>query len=163
MILKWLIQKGPTIFLRIILALVVIILLAICITALPKAIAQEASKTPEIAWKIYLFLVDAYLMALAFLAAVYQAFKLLHYADGDRIFSESSVLALKRIQYSALCICAGMVAGVAGVLALSYGSGDEPTGPTMLGFLGTVISCVGFAFTAMLQKQVQNVVDARKR
>jgi len=161
-IMRYSMKRGPTIFLRIVIALIAIAALAVSIFGLPKAVAREAAKTPDTAWLIYLFLIGAYIMALAFLFALYQALKLLSYIDGDKAFSELSVRALGRIKYSAIAISSMMVAGIAGVMALTFGTGEDIAGPVMMGLIVTLASSVVATFTAVLQKQVQKAIDMKK-
>jgi hypothetical protein len=87
-------NRGSTIFLRIVISLIALAALAVCIFPLPRMVAQEAAKTPDTAYLVYLFLVGAYIMAVLFFVALYQAFKLLTYIDGNKAFSELSVRAL---------------------------------------------------------------------
>ena len=155
-------NRGSTIFLRIVISLIATAALAVCIFPLPRMVAQEAAKTPDTAWLIYLFLVGAYVMALAFFVALYQAFKLLSYIDGDKAFSELSIRALGRIKYSAIAISSMMVSGIAAVMVLSFGKGEDITGIVMMGLVVTFASSVIATFTAVLQKQVQKGIDMQK-
>ena len=156
-------NRAPTIFLRLVISLIAIAALAVCIFPLPRMISQEAAKTPDTAWQIYLFLVGAYIQAALFLFALFQAFKLLNYIDGNKTFSELSVRALRRIKYSALAIGLLMVAGIVWVAILSAGTGEDSAGPAMIGFIGTFVSTVAAAVAAVLQTQVQKVVDDTKK
>ena len=125
-------------------------------------IAQEAAKTPDTAWQIYLFLVGAYLQAALFLFALYQAFKLLSYADGNKVFSELSVRALRHIKQSAVTIGLLMLAGIAWVKFLSAGTGDDSAGPVMIGLMGAFASSVVVALATVLQTQVQRAIETKK-
>jgi hypothetical protein len=156
------ISRAPTIFLRLVIALIAIGALAVCIFPLPRMISQEAAKTPDTAWQIYLFLVGAYIQAALFLFALYQAFKLLNYIDANKTFSELSVRALRRIKLSALAIGLLMLAGIVWVAILSAGTGEDSAGPAMIGFIGTFASTVVAAAAAVLQTQVQKVIDTKK-
>ena len=154
-------NRGSTIFLRIVISLIAIAALAVCIFPLPRIVAQEAAKTPETAWLVYLFLVGAYIMALLFLFALYQAFKLLTYIDGNKAFSELSVRALRHIKHSAITISLLMVAGIAAVMVLSAGTGEDIAGIVAMGLLITFASSVVAAVAAVLQKQVQKAIDIK--
>jgi len=156
------INRVPTIFLRLVISLIAIAALAVCVFPLPRMISQEAAKTPDTAWQIYLFLVGAYIQAALFLFALYQAFKLLNYIDGNKTFSEFSVRALRRIKHAALTIGLLMVAGIGWVAFLSAGTGEDSAGPVMIGFIGTFASSVVAAVAAVLQTQVQKVIDTKK-
>ena len=162
MIVRCILNRGPTIFLRLVISLIAIAALAVCVFPLPRMLAKEAAKTPDTAWQIYLFLVGAYLQAALFLFALYQAFKLLNYIDGNKTFSELSVRALRHIKHSAITIGLLMVTGIAWVMILSAGTGDDSAGPVMIGFIGTFASSVVAAVAAVLQTQVQKAIDSKK-
>ena len=155
-------NRAPTIFLRLVISLIAIAALAVCIFPLPRMISQEAAKGPDTAWQIYLFLVGAYIQAALFLFALFQAFKLLNYIDGNNAFSEASVRALRRIKHSALAIGLLMVMGLVWLGVLSAGTGEDSAGPAMIGFIGTFASTVVAAVAAVLETQVQKVVDTKK-
>ena len=154
-------NRAPTIFLRLVISLIAIGALAVCAFPLPRMLSQEAAKTPDTAWQIYLFLVGAYIQAALFLFALYQAFKLLNYIDGNKAFSELSVRALRHIKHSALTIGLLMVTGIVWVMVLSAGTGDDAAGPVMLGLIGTFASSVVAAAAAVLQTQVQKAIDIK--
>jgi len=155
------INRGPTIFLRLVISLIAIAALAVCVFPLPRMISQEAAKTPDTAWQIYLFLVGAYIQAALFFFALFQAFKLLNYIDGNKTFSEFSVRALRRIKYSALAIGLLMVVGLVWLGVLSAGTEEDSAGPAMIGLIGTVASTVVAAVAAVLQTQVQKAIDTK--
>lgn len=162
LVMRRMMNRGSTIFLRLVISLIAIAALAICVFPLPRMIAKEAAKTPDTAWQIYLFLAGAYLQAALFLFALFQAFKLLSYIDANKAFSESSVRALRHIKHSAIGIGVLMVTGVVWVLVLSAGTGDDSAGPVMMGFIGTLASSVVAAVMAVLQTQVQKAIDTKK-
>jgi hypothetical protein len=162
MIVRCSMNRGSTIFLRVVIALIAIAALAVCIFVFPRAFAREAAKTPDTAWQIYLFLVGAYLMAIAFLVALYQAFKLLIYIDGNKAFSQLSVRALRQIKYSAITIGILAVTGIAALMVISAGTGEDGAGPVMMGLIMTFASSVVAAVAAVLQTQVQKAIDIKK-
>jgi hypothetical protein len=153
--------RGSTIFLRVIISLIAIAALSVCIFALPPMVAKEAAKTPQTTYIIYLFLVCAYILSIPFFVALYQAFKLLTYVDRDQGFSESSVRALRLIKYCAITIGILMVAGIAAVMALSVGKGEDIAGIVAMGLLMTFASSVVAATAAVLQNQVQKAIDIK--
>jgi hypothetical protein len=162
MLMKGFINRGSTIFLRVVIALIAIAALAVCIFPLPRGVAYEAAKGPDTAWQIYVFLVGAYIQAALFFFALYQAFKLLSYIDRNKAFSELSVRALRHVKHSALIIGLMMVAGLVWLGVLSAGTGEDSAGPTMLGLIGTLASSVVAAVAGVLQTQVQKVIDIKK-
>jgi hypothetical protein len=160
-VMRCIMNRGSTIFLRLVISLIAIAALAVCVFKLPRMIAQEAAKTPDTAWQIYLFLAGAYIQAALFLFALYQAFRLLSYVDGNKTFSELSVRALRHIKHSAFAIGLLMMAGILWVLFLSAGTGDDSAGPVMIGFIGTFASSIVAAVATVLQTQVQKAIDTR--
>jgi len=161
-VMRCIMNRVSTIFLRLVISLIAIAALAVCIFPLPRGVAYEAAKGPDTAWQIYVFLVGAYIQAALFFFALYQALKLLSYIDGNKTFSELSVRALRHIKHSALTIGLLMVAGLAWLGGLSAGTGEDSAGPTMLGLIGTLASSVVAAVAAVLQTQVQKVIDTKK-
>lgn len=161
MLLRCFMNRGSTIFLRLVLSMIAIGALAVCVFALPGMISREAAKTPETAWQIYLFLVGAYIQAALFLFALFQTFRLLSYIDRDMVFSEVCVRALRGIKRAALTIGLLMLLGVGWVLFLSAGTGEDSAGPVMIGFIGTFASSIVAAVTAVVQTQVQGVIHGR--
>jgi len=154
-------KRGATIFLRVVISLIAIAALVVCIFPLPRMVAQEAAKTPDTAYLVYLFLVGAYVMAVLFFVALYQAFKLLTYIDGNKAFSELSVRALRHIKHSAITISLLMVAGIAAVMVLSAGTGEDIAGIVMMGLIFTFASTVFAAIAAVLQSQVQKAIETK--
>ncbi len=161
-IMKGSTNRGTTLFLRLVISLIAIAAVALCAFPLPRMIAKEAAKTPDTAWQIYLFLAGAYVQATLLLFALYQAFRLLSYIDTDKPFSEPSVRALRHIKHSAASIGLLMATGVACVLVLSAGTGEDSAGPVALGLMGAFASSVVAAAAAVLQQLVQKGIDAKK-
>lgn len=155
-------NRSATLFLRLVISLIAIAALAVCVFPLPRMIAKEAAKTPDTAWRIYLFLAGAYVQAALFLFGLYQAFKLLGYIDGNRAFSGLSVRALRHIKRAALSVGLLMAAGIAWIMILSAGTGEDSAGPVMIGIIGMFVSCVAAAVAAVLQAQVQKAIAPRK-
>jgi hypothetical protein len=163
MVMRCIMNRGSTIFLRLVISLIAIAALAVCVFPLPRGVAYEAAKSPDgTAWQIYVFLVGAYIQAALFFFALYQAFKLLSYIDRNKAFSELSVRALRHVKHSALIIGFVMVAGLAWLGVLSAGTGEDAAGPTMLGLIGALVSSVVAAVAAVLQTQVQKAIDTKK-
>lgn len=151
-----------TIYLRLAIAAISIVVLLVCGIPMPRMFAREAAKTPETAWQVYAFLIIAYLQAALFLFALFQAFRLLGYVARDNALSDSSVGALRRIKWCAVAIGFLMVTGIGWVMILSAGTGEDSAGPVMLGLIGTFASSVVAAAVAVLQAQVQKAIHTGK-
>lgn len=161
MLVRCAMDRGSTIFLRVVIALIAIAGLAVCIFALPGTFAREAAKTPDTAYQIYLFLAGAYVMAALFFFALYQAFRLLTYIDRNEAFSELSVKALRHIKRPALAVGLLTVTGIAAVMVLTAGTGEDIAGVVMMGLMMTFASSVFAAIAAVLQKQVQKAIEVK--
>lgn len=154
-------NRGSTLFLKLVIALIAIGALAICIFALPSMAADDAARHPDLAYQQYPFLAYAYIMASAFFVALYQAFKLLSYVDANKAFSELSVRALGIIKYCAITIAGLMVTAIAIVMAMAAGKNEDITGVVMMGLIITFIACVGATIVAVLQRHVQKAIDIK--
>jgi hypothetical protein len=154
-------KRGSIKFLKIVISLFAIAALVVCILGLPGIVANEAAKTPETAYLVYLFLAYAYILSILFFVGLYQAFRLLSYLDMNNAFSESSAGALRRLKYCAITIGALMVAGIAALLVLSRGKGEDITGIVAPALLITFASGVVAAVAAVLEKRVQRTLNIK--
>jgi hypothetical protein len=150
------VNRGSTLFLKAVISLAAIAALAVCIFGLPGLIAREAAKTPKTAYLVYLALVYAYILSIPFFVGLYQAFKLLTSIDGNKAFSESSAGPLKRLKYCAIAGGVLMGGGIAALMVLSRGKGEDITGIVAPGLLVILASGAVAAVAAAFQKRMQN-------
>jgi hypothetical protein len=151
--------RSSTTFLKVAIFLVAIAALAVCVFGLPGIVGQEAARHPESRQMPYLFLVCVYILSVPFFVGLYQVFKLLNYIDMNNAYSESSAGTLKRLKYSAITISALMVAGIATLMVLSRGKGEDITGIVAPALLITIVSGVVAIVAAVLQKRVQKGLE----
>ena len=104
-------------------------------------------------------IIYAYIASIPFFVALYQAFKLLGYIDGNKVFSQSSVNAVKNIKYCAIIVSVSIVLGIL-YIRLSVVD-DDPAGITALGICTTFASIVVATAAAVFQKLLQNAVDIK--
>lgn len=154
-------NRGSTIFLRLVIVMIAVGALAICLFALPAIAAQDAAAHPELAWQRYPFLAYAFLLCLIFLIALYQCFKLLGYVDANIAFSELSVRALKYVKYCGMSISGLIIAGLATLMILAVGKNEDITGIVMPGIVVTFISGVGATIVTVLQSHVQKAIELK--
>lgn len=81
--------------------------------------------------------------------------------DGNKAFSELSAVVLRRIKYAAITISALMVAGIATLMVLSRGKGEDITGIVAPALLITFLSGVVAIVAAVFQKRVQKAIDVK--
>ncbi|MGG1397504.1 DUF2975 domain-containing protein [Bacillus salipaludis] len=152
-------KKGTTLFLKITVILIGIPVLALCIFLVPELGNLAAKLLPGFALIKYLVFLVFYASAIPFYFALYQAFKLLHYIDKNKAFSQISVEALKKIKYYAITISTLHVL----VLPLFYLFAEKDDAPGVI-FVGLVVpfaSIVIAVFAAVLQKLLQEAIDIK--
>ncbi len=93
-----------TLFLKLTLIFIGIMVLALCIFLVPKIGNFAAELYPDLSYLKPLILIDMYAAAIPFYIALYQSFNLLSYIDKKQAFSELSVKALKNIKFCAITI-----------------------------------------------------------
>ena len=146
-------KLGSTLFLKAVVMMIGLIVLAICAIALPAGIASD--KTGYY-WPI---LAGLYVPAVPFFFALYQAIRLLDYIDQGKAFSPDSVSTLKYIKYCALAISALFAAGMPYIFYAA--DRDDAPGVAMIGFVIIGASFIIATFAAVLQKLIQGAVDIK--
>ena len=97
-------KTGSTLFLKFVICLIAIGAL-IWLMWFPQLEGRAANLDLLSIYKDPL-IIYTYLGSIAFFVALYQAFKLLGYVDGNKVFSQSSVNAVRNIKYCAITLSA---------------------------------------------------------
>ncbi len=105
------------------------------------------------------FLALVYIGSIPFFTALYQAFKVLGYAEQNKIFSQAAVKALRTIKYCAIAII-GFVALEEIFIMMNHGS-DDAAGGVFMGILITFGSVVIATVAAMFERILQNAMDIK--
>ncbi|MDM5188046.1 DUF2975 domain-containing protein [Bacillus sp. DX4.1] len=153
------VKRGSTTFLKVIIFLAGIPVLALCIFLVPKIGNFAGELYPDIAYMKSLVLIDMYAAAIPFYFALYQAFKLLSYIDKNQAFSELSVKALKNIKYCAITISTLYLLG----MPLYYLMAErvDPPGIIPIGLVIIFASMVIAVFAAVLQRLLQEAINIK--
>ncbi len=152
-------MKRETLFLKTVVFLMGLVVLALCIFLVPRIAYWVAVELLELPYVEYLVYAGFYATAVPFFFALYQTLKLLSYIDQDQAFSESSVVALQKIKNCAVAISILYVAG----LPMFYLVAEADDAPGLI-FIGLVIifaSMVIAVFAAVLQKLLKNAIDIK--
>ena len=149
-------KRGPTFFLKGVVVAVGLIVLAVCVFALPPMIKSELTTSD---FDYGPLLLGLYAPAMPFFFALYQAFMLLGYIDKDLAFSKSSVKALKNIKYCALTISALFAAGTPYLFYLA--DKDDAPGVVAIGLVIIGASFVIATAAALFQSLLQNAIDIK--
>ncbi|PEQ67148.1 hypothetical protein CN912_16120 [Bacillus cereus] len=151
-------KRSSTTFLKVIIFLAGISVLALCIFLVPEMANFAANLYPNIAPMKYLVFIVMYGAAVPFYVALYQAFNLLQYIDENTAFSELSVKALKNIKRCAITISGLYVLS----LPLFHFIAKKMAPP--IGLVGLIIvfaSLVIAVFAAILQRLLQEAINIK--
>jgi hypothetical protein len=146
-------KKGTTLFLNLVVLLMGVIVLALCIFALPAGISSEKTGAYRP------ILVGMYVPAVPFFIAIFQGLMLLSYIDKNKVFSELSIKALKNIKYCAVAICALYTAGMPYIFYVA--DKDDAPGVAAIGFVFIFASLVVATASGIFQNLLQNVVNIK--
>lgn len=147
-------KRSSTTFLKVIIFLVGIAVLALCIFLVP----EMANLYPNITLIKYLVFIVMYGAAVPFYVALYQAFNLLQYIDENTAFSELSVKALKNIKRCAVTISGLYVLGLP-LFHFIAKKMDPPIG--LVGLIIVFASLVIAVFAAILQRLLQEAINIK--
>lgn len=148
-------KRGSTIILRLVIYIIGLIVLGLCVFALPSGIISEFDGDFDYG---YIF-AGMYLTAVPFFIALHQALKLLGLIDKNQAFTRSSVSALGVIKYCGLIISGLFLAAMPYIFYL--GDKDDAPGVVALGLVIIGASFVIATAAGVFQKLFQNAVDIK--
>ncbi|TVY11349.1 DUF2975 domain-containing protein [Paenibacillus cremeus] len=151
-------REVTTLFLKIAVFVIGLAVLALCIFLVPHIANFAAELYPNMASMKYLVFILMYGAAVPFYFALYQAFNLLRYIDGNAAFSELSVKALKNIKRCAFIISGLYVVGLP-LFHLIAKKVDPPIG--LIGLIIIFASSVIAIFAAILQRLLQEAINIK--
>jgi hypothetical protein len=154
------VKRGSTTFLKVIIFLAGIAVLALCIW-LPEIAIRDARAHPDTAYFLIPFLVCAYGFCITFSVVLYQAFKLLTYIERNNAFSELSLKSLKVIKKCTFAVIFFIVLGIVSLKVLSKVTGDDPAGPISLSLMGILATSIIAAIVDVLQKPLKNILELK--
>ena len=155
------VKQGSTTFLKVIIFLIGIAMLALCIYWLPEITIRDAKTHPGVDYSLYPFLVCAYGFCITFSVMLYQAFKLLTYIERNNAFSELSLKSLKVIKKCTFAVIFFIVLGILSLMVLSKVTGDDAAGPISLSLMGILVTSTIATFVSVLQKPIKNFLEIK--
>lgn len=150
-------MKRETLFLKAVVVLIGLPVLALCIWVLPRIVGGAAQYFSP--YWVYPVFILVYVSVIPFYFALFQAFRLLSYIDRNQAFSELAVSTLKNIKYCAFAISI-LFAGSEPFLYLMAEKDDAP-GLIVIGLVIIFASFVIAVFAAVLQKLLKNALDIK--
>lgn len=151
-------KQVTTLFLKVAVIFIGMLVLALCIFLVPKMANLAAKLYPDIAPMKYLVFIVMYGAAVPFYFALYQAFNLLRYIDENTAFSKLSVKALKNIKCCAITISGLYVLGFP-LFRFIANKVDPPIG--LMGLILIFASLVIAVFAAILQRLLQEAINIK--
>ncbi len=146
-------DRGSTLFLKFVVSLIGLTVLALCIFVLPAGISSDKTGMYRP------ILLGMYVPSIPFFFALYQAFQLLSYIDKNKAFSQVSVNALKYIKYCGIAISTFYTACMPYIYYVA--DKDDAPGVVALGFVIIFASFVIATAAAVIQRLFQNAVDIK--
>lgn len=152
-------MKRETFFLKVVVILLAMPVLAMCIFLLPWIISNASESNWEFAYLVYPVSISMYASTIPFFIALYQAYQLLSYIDKNKAFSELSVRSLRMIKFCAITI------GVLYVVTMPFfyliGEKDDAPGAIVVGLVLAFTPMVIAVFAAVLQKLLKNAIEIK--
>jgi len=142
-------KQYSTVFLKIVVILIGIPVLALCIFWLPGFVN----------YLHYPILIGVYASAITYFFALNQALKLLSYIDKNKAFSELSVKALKYIKYCAITI--SIIYAVITPFLFPIADADDAPGLVGIPIIIIFASIAIAIFAAVLQRLLQDAIDIK--
>jgi hypothetical protein len=155
------VKQGSTTFLKVIIFLIGIAVLALCIYWLPEITIRDAKTHPDDHYLLYPFLVCAYGICITFSVALYQTFKLLTYIEMNIAFSELSLKSLNVIKKCAFTVIFFIVIGIVNLMALAKFKGEDVAGQISLSLMGILATSIVAVILELLQKPIKNFLDKK--
>lgn len=146
-------KPNSTLFLKFVIFLMALAVLALCVFVLPAGIRSD-----RIGYYRPLLL-GMFLPAIPFFYSLFQGFKLLQYIDKNNVFSLVAVKALHKIKYSAFIICALYTVYMPYIFYIAQR--DDAPGVVLIGFIFIFGSLVVATAAAVFKRVLQNVIDIK--
>lgn len=153
-------MKRETLFLKIVIILMAIPILALCIFWVPGFANSCFEMYPNISTILYFLFGICYVTAIPYFYALLKTLKLLDFIDKNKAFSTDSIKSLNHIKYSAVSILILYIIN----LPLIYVLGDisDAPGLIVIGMIITFASLVIAVFATVLQKLLQNALEIKE-
>ncbi len=147
-------QRGSTLYLRVTIAVIALVVITLCLFALPAAYVTDKTGGYRP------IIIGMYVSAIPFFWALRQALNLLGYIDRNKAFSRKSVHAIKSVKYCALIISALFAAGMPYIYLVA--DADDAPGILATALVILFASTVIATTAAVLQALFQHAVDIKK-
>lgn len=145
-------KKGSTLFLKSVIYLIGLAVLALCVIIGGVTISGNAGMFLPI-------LLVMFITAIPFFFALYQGMLLLGYIEKNVAFSDLSVTAIKNIKYCAFTI--SVLYAAAMPLVVIVAEKDDAPGAVVIGLVFIFAPLITGVFAAVLQRLLQNAIEIK--
>ena len=152
-------KPSSTLFLRIVIIILALPILAACIFVYPIITQRGAEIYTQFAFMHYPYLFILYLASILYFFALYQGMNLLKYIDQNNAFSDDSVRALKNIKISALIITLLLISFMP--VAYTIADLDDVPGILLLSLAIMFTPLVMSVFAALLEKLLHEAIQIK--
>ncbi|MDE5051681.1 DUF2975 domain-containing protein [Niallia taxi] len=155
------VKQGSVTFLKVVVFLVGIAVLALCIYWMPVLTIKDLKAHPGGDYTLYPLLVCAYGVCITFFIALFQVYKLLTYIGRDNAFSELALTSLKRIKKCAFTAIFFLLLMIISLKVISAINEDDVAGPISISLMGILATCIITAIVDVLQKPLKHFLDEK--
>ncbi|WP_218043509.1 DUF2975 domain-containing protein [Lentilactobacillus dabitei] len=152
-------MKIKTLFLKLSLVCIGIIIALLCGIAFPRTLGKLSDIYPQIGWELYVFAFFLYLSAVFFYIAEGYAYRILQLIDHDNVFSGQALQAIKRIKYAlaGMGICYIFFLPMVYQLAIA----EDAPGLVLMMAIVAMIPFVVSVFAAILEKLLEKATQLK--
>ncbi|HRH31190.1 MAG TPA: DUF2975 domain-containing protein [Candidatus Paceibacterota bacterium] len=151
-------KKASTHFLRAVIVFMGLVVLALCIFALPEMGRGMAVEFPMVSGLEY-WVLPLYAAAVPFFFALWQGLLLLSFIDKNKAFSDLSVKSLRTIKHLAVAVSICMYAAFPFMFQIAQA--DDAPGLILIWGAIASVPIVIAVFAALLQKLLKNAIDIK--
>ncbi|WP_125588420.1 DUF2975 domain-containing protein [Companilactobacillus jidongensis] len=152
-------MKKETIFLKVTIYVMALIMAAICIVVAPHYLIGANNLLPNKPVLTIILGLGLYVTAILFYVVLYQAMKLLNLIDHEKAFSKKSVTALKNIKYCAYSMC--IIYLLESPVFYIFADKDDAPGVIIVCAVLAGASLVIAIFASMLQKLLHHAIEIK--
>ncbi|OGD31915.1 hypothetical protein A3C91_00615 [Candidatus Azambacteria bacterium RIFCSPHIGHO2_02_FULL_52_12] len=145
-------KQGSTLFLKVVIYLIGLAVLALCVIIGGVSISGNAGMFLPV-------MLVMLITAIPFFFALYQGLLLLGYIDKNTAFSDLSVKAIKNIKYCAFTISVLYAAGMPYIIYVA--DKDDAPGAVVIGLVFIFAPMITSVFAAVLERLLQNAIDIK--
>jgi hypothetical protein len=109
-----------------------------------------------------LFLAYIYLASLPFFVALYQVCRILQYIGQNKLLSQETVAAFKKIKYCAFTVAGAIFAADAYLVLAARTNGEDAAGAIMLGLIITCASITAGVAAGVLEGALRDALQSEK-